>query len=155
MRVLLSTDTVGGVWDYSVTLARGLHDAGFEVLLAVIGEPRDERLAALPAGCRSRGARAGWSGCPTRGGRGTRGEWLRDLARLWRADVVHLNQMAYAARDFPCPVVTCVHSDVVSWHAEAEGRLHGGTSGRSTRRGCARGWPPRTWWSRRRSTRPS
>lgn len=50
MKILLTTDTVGGVWDHTVTLARELDAAGHEVLVAVIGEPRDERLAALPAG---------------------------------------------------------------------------------------------------------
>lgn len=124
MRILLSTDTVGGVWDYSVTLARGLHDAGCEVLLAVIGEPRDERLAALPTGVQvaSRTYRLEWMP-DAAADVDAAGEWLRDLAKLWRADVVHLNQMAYATREFPCPVLTCVHSDVLSWHAEAEGRL--------------------------------
>lgn len=138
MRILLSTDTVGGVWDYSVTLARGLHDAGCEVLLAVVGEPRDERLAALPAGVQvtSRACRLEWMPDAAKDVENA-GEWLRDLARLWRADVVHLNQMAYAARDFPCPVVTCVHSDVVSWHAEAEGRLP-----------CAEEWAQYTAWVR-------
>lgn len=122
MRILLSTDTVGGVWDYSVTLARGLHDTGCEVLLAVVGEPRDERLAALPTGVQvtSRAYRLEWMP-DAADDVDAAGEWLRDLARLWRADVVHLNQMAYAVRDFPCPVLTCVHSDVLSWHAEAEG----------------------------------
>lgn len=123
MRILLSTDTVGGVWDYSVTLARGLHDAGFEVLLAVIGEPRDERLAALPTGVQvtSRAYRLEWMP-DAADDVDAAGEWLRDLAKLWRADVVHLNQMVYAVREFPCPVLTCVHSDVLSWHLEAENR---------------------------------
>ncbi|MFL5537915.1 MAG: group 1 glycosyl transferase, partial [Longimicrobiaceae bacterium] len=50
MKVLLTTDTVGGVWDYAVTLARQLDAAGCEVLIAAIGEPRDERLARIPTG---------------------------------------------------------------------------------------------------------
>ncbi|CAA9516606.1 MAG: Tryptophan synthase beta chain, partial [uncultured Sphingomonadaceae bacterium] len=37
MKILLSTDTLGGVWDHTVTLARELDAAGHEVLVAAIG----------------------------------------------------------------------------------------------------------------------
>ena len=36
-RLLLTTDAVGGVWRYSVDLARGLSERGVEVVLAVLG----------------------------------------------------------------------------------------------------------------------
>src|SRR3954447_23043730 len=39
MRLLLTTDTVGGVWTYAVELARGLAPHGVEVLLATMGAP--------------------------------------------------------------------------------------------------------------------
>lgn len=119
MRIFLSTDTVGGVWDHTVTLARELHDAGHEVLVAVLGEPRDERLAHLPAGVEVtwRAYRLEWM--PDAAEDVERaGEWLRHTADLWEADVVHLNQMAYAAREFAAPVVVAVHSDVLSWFGE-------------------------------------
>src|SRR5690606_1744882 len=50
MRLLLTTDTVGGVWDYSLTLARALEAEGHALLLAVIGTPSDDQLASLPEG---------------------------------------------------------------------------------------------------------
>lgn len=123
MRILLTTDTVGGVWDHCVTLARGLHAAGCEVLLAVVGEPRDERLAALPEGVQvvSRPYRLEWMQDAAADVEAA-GAWLVSLAEVWRADVAHLNQMAYAAHEFPCPVLTVVHSDVLSWFREVEGR---------------------------------
>ena len=122
MRILLTTDTVGGVWDHTVTLARELDAAGHEVLVAVIGEPRDERLAALPAGVQVvwRPYRLEWmqeSAADVQAA----GEWLRGLADVWSADVVHLNQVAYAVQDFPAPVLVAVHSDVLSWWAHVHG----------------------------------
>ena len=36
-RLLLATDAVGGVWTYSIELARGLRDLGVEVLIASMG----------------------------------------------------------------------------------------------------------------------
>jgi glycosyltransferase involved in cell wall biosynthesis len=123
MRILLSTDTVGGVWDHTVTLAGQLDAMGCEVLVAVIGEPRDERLAALPAGVQTtwRTYRLEWMDGAAEDVAAA-GEWLAGLARLWNAEVAHLNQMAYAAAGFPCPVVTAVHSDVLSWFGETLGQ---------------------------------
>ncbi|HEX6747098.1 MAG TPA: glycosyltransferase family 4 protein [Longimicrobium sp.] len=122
MKILLTTDTVGGVWDYTVTLARRLDAMGCEVLIAVIGEPRDERLARIPAGVQvtSRTYRLEWMRDAADHVRAA-ARWLRELAQLWAADVVHLNQLAYAAFGFPCPVVTAVHSDVLSWWAHVHG----------------------------------
>ena len=104
LRVLLSTDTVGGVWDYTLTLARELRARGHDVFLAVVGEPPEERLRPSRRGWRWMPATTGWSGCPARRPTWTpAGEWLAGLARSWGADVVHLNQMAYAVHDFGAP----------------------------------------------------
>jgi glycosyltransferase involved in cell wall biosynthesis len=122
MRILLTTDTVGGVWDYTVTLARQLDAQGCEVLVAAIGEPRDERLARIPAGVQVtwRSYRLEWMQGAADDVAGA-AKWLRELAQLWAADVAHLNQLAYAAFGFPCPVVTAVHSDVLSWWTHIHG----------------------------------
>jgi glycosyltransferase involved in cell wall biosynthesis len=122
MRILLTTDTLGGVWDYTVTLARQLDALGCEVLIAALGEPRDERLARIPAGVQvtSRAYRLEWmDGAAPDVPQAAR--WLRELAQLWAADVVHLNQLAYAAFGFPVPVVTVAHSDVLSWWTHVRG----------------------------------
>lgn len=116
MRILLSTDTLGGVWDHTVTLACELSAAGHDVLVAALGEVRDERLAHLPAGVQvtSRPYKLEWmagAGDDVRAA----ADWLRGLGEVWNADVVHLNQMAYAAFGFSVPVVAAVHSDVLSW----------------------------------------
>ena len=122
MKVLLTTDTVGGVWDHTVTLARELDAAGHEVLVAVIGEPRDERLAALPAGVQVvwRAYRLEWMQDAADDVRAA-GQWLRGIAEKWVPDVVHLNQIAYAVEDFGAPVLVAVHSDVISWWPHVHG----------------------------------
>jgi glycosyltransferase involved in cell wall biosynthesis len=122
MKILLTTDTVGGVWDHTVTLARELDAAGHEVLVAVIGEPRDERLAALPVGVQVvwRQYKLEWMAGAEADVQAA-GEWLQSLCTLWAADVVHLNQIAYAVHEFRAPVLVAVHSDVLSWFAQVEG----------------------------------
>jgi len=144
MRILLTTDTVGGVWDYTVTLARQLDALGCEVLIAALGEPRDERLARIPPGVQvtSRSYRLEWMEGAADDVREA-ARWLRELSQLWAADVVHLDQLAYAgtagdrgqgtgdslhgrspshgSSRFPCPVVTVAHSDVLSWWTHVRG----------------------------------
>src|SRR3954470_22613260 len=122
MKILLTTDTLGGVWDYTVTLARQLDAMGCEVLVAAIGEPRDERLARIPAGVQVtwRTYRLEWMQGAADDVREA-ARWLRELSQLWAADVVHLNQLAYAAFGFPAPVVTVAHSDVLSWWTHVRG----------------------------------
>ncbi|MFL5385644.1 MAG: glycosyltransferase family 4 protein [Longimicrobiaceae bacterium] len=122
MRILLTTDTVGGVWDYTVTLARQLDALGCEVLIAALGEPRDERLAHIPVGVQvtSRTYRLEWMEDAAADVREA-AQWLRELSQLWAADVVHLNQLVYAAFGFPAPVVTVAHSDVLSWWTYVRG----------------------------------
>ena len=123
MKVLLTTDTVGGVWDHTVTLARELDAAGHEVLVAAIGEPRDERLAALPPGVQVvwRPYKLEWMG-DAQADVQAAGAWLSSLCTLCAADVVHLNQVAYAVHPFSAPVLVAVHSDVLSWFTQVEGR---------------------------------
>jgi glycogen synthase len=131
MRIFLTADTEGGVWDYAVTLTRALHAGGHEVLLAVLGEPRDERLARIPAGVEVawRDYRLEWmaeAGADV----AAAGAWLSRISHLWAADVVHLNQMAYAAHGFSAPTLTVVHSDVLSWVRRVENRHAGAEWGR-------------------------
>src|SRR5438093_9712407 len=51
-RVLVTADAVGGVWQYSLDLARGLARLGIETVLAVMGpspsEEQREAAAAIP-----------------------------------------------------------------------------------------------------------
>ena len=123
MKILVTTDTVGGVWEHTVTLVRRLHAAGCEVLVAAVGTLSEARRAALPPGVQvtARAYKLEWMQDATDDVRAA-ARWLRELAQLWNADVAHLNQMAYAAFGFPCPVVTAVHSDVLSWWTHIHGR---------------------------------
>jgi glycosyltransferase involved in cell wall biosynthesis len=126
MRVFLTTDAVGGVWDYTATLASELCDAGHAVLVAVVGEADPARLAQLPPGARvaARAYRLEWmQGAAA--DVAAAGEWLSTLAREWDAEVAHLNQFAYAVHDFGAPTLVVAHSDVLSWFGETLGQAPG------------------------------
>jgi glycosyltransferase involved in cell wall biosynthesis len=122
-RVFISTDAVGGVWDYTVTLSHGLVEAGHEVRLAIVGPVGDDRMAELPAAAEAvRGDfRLEWMPGADEDVTAT-GEWLAAESRQWGADLVHLNQMSYAASTYDAPVLVVVHSDVLSWFSESLGQ---------------------------------
>jgi predicted dehydrogenase/glycosyltransferase involved in cell wall biosynthesis len=127
VRILLSTDTVGGVWDHSVTLAGGLAERGCAVLLAVIGAEESLAGRAIPAGVEvtARPSLLEWMPGAMRELRPA-AEWLGSLGRSWGAEVAHLNQMAYTGIGSPAiPTVVAAHSDVLSWFSEVRAEATG------------------------------
>lgn len=122
MRILITTDVLGGVWPYTSSLVRGLADEGHACLVAILGEPSAAQLASLPAGVEhaARDLRLEWMPDADEDVAAA-GDWLRELAGRWRPDVIHLNQFAYAAEPFDAPTVVVAHSDVRSWFGEVEG----------------------------------
>ncbi|OBQ96566.1 glycosyltransferase family 4 protein [Mesorhizobium sp. AA23] len=125
-RILMTTDSVGGVWRYSLDLARELTNRGDSVVLAGLG-PRPSREQAQEA---QSFATLAWLETPP--------DWmtrnesdldrlpgeLRELATTSAADLVHLNAPAQAAEvDLPCPILTVSHSCVVTWLHAVRGQV--------------------------------
>lgn len=118
-RILMTADTVSGVWTHALELARGLSAAGIEVMLVVIGpEPSPAQraeaigipgLVLIVPGLRLAGQdRSGpWNAADR--------ERLRGLAGAFEADIVHCNGFREAAAGFPAPVVVVAHPCVRSW----------------------------------------
>ena len=126
LRLFMSTDAVGGVWRYSLTLAAELMRAGATVRLGVIGpSPSRDRRAearAVPGlELQQLDAPLDW----VAGGRselGAGGTAIAAAARDWGADLVQLNQPAYGAGHVGMPVVTVAHSCVETWWRGTHGR---------------------------------
>jgi glycogen synthase len=127
LRVLMTADTVGGVWTYAVDLARALDARGVHVVLATMGAAlrpdQHAQLAAMPRITLHESRwRLEWMEQPwddvTKAG-----DWLLALERRWRPDLVHLNQFAFGALPFAAPTLVVAHSCVCSWwravHGEA------------------------------------
>ena len=146
MKVLMTCDAVGGVWQYATDLADALTGQGVEVVLAVLGPaPRHPGLepgssvrlcddfkietnraqpAWMPAQGRHDGVLVLHTDLPL--------DWLASgpeevlaagraiaaVATEHRVDLVHLNSPALAAaQPFPCPVVAVAHGCVGTWCA--------------------------------------
>jgi glycosyltransferase involved in cell wall biosynthesis len=117
--VLMTADTVGGVFTYALTLAEALGREGVRVTLATMGDAlrpaQRAAVAALPdVDLRESTYALEWMDDPWEDVRRA-GAWLLDLEREVRPDVVHLNGYAHAAEGFSAPVVVAAHSCVLSW----------------------------------------
>jgi glycosyltransferase involved in cell wall biosynthesis len=119
MRLLITTDTVGGVWQYATCLITNLRARGCEIVLATMGAPltaaQRRTLAAIPGLVVEESAyRLEWMP-DAEADVAASGEWLLSLAERHAVDLVHLNGFMHAALPFRRPILVVAHSDVVSW----------------------------------------
>jgi glycosyltransferase involved in cell wall biosynthesis len=125
--LLLTADTVGGVWTYAVELSRALSKAGVRVCLATMGGPlkghQRQQLEGI-AGLTLHESEFAleWMRDPWHDVERA-GQWLLEIEKLCEPDVVHLNQFAFGALPFRAPRLVAAHSCVLSWwravHGEA------------------------------------
>jgi glycosyltransferase involved in cell wall biosynthesis len=128
MRVVMTADTVGGVWHYATTLASTLAEMhGVQVLLAITGPaPSREQQAAIQHGRRRHGggveleildAPLEWEGASDSAYAALRDKLLT-LALQWRGQLLHANEHHLGQLGASgLPVVVVSHSDLCSWRA--------------------------------------
>ena len=119
LKTLMTTDAIGGVWQYSVDLVSALVARGSEVLLATMGprpsEAQKQQLLRLPRVSVAESDFAlEWMQAPwvdVDAG----GKWLLDLASDFRPHIIHLNCYSHATLAWHKPVIVTAHSCVYSW----------------------------------------
>ncbi len=141
-RVLLTADTVGGVWTYAVELARGLAAQRWQVHLATMGAPlsRIQRteVAATPGLQVHEGRwKLEWMQDPW-SDLESAARWLLALEQELRPRIVHLNQFFFGALPFQAPTLVVAHSCVLSWWRAVHG-THAPPEWDGYRDGVARG----------------
>lgn len=118
LRILMTLDSVGGVWRYGIDLAQALHALGHEIVLAGLGPPPSvaQRQEAEAIGTLTWGtAPLDWMARSESELRDV-GPWLQALAARYRVDLMHLNLPSQAlgtAGSVPRVVVT--HSCLATW----------------------------------------
>lgn len=115
----MTADAVGGVWNYSLELARALKPHGVEILLATMGaRPRDEQRSEARAIDNVRLVESDfaleWMPNPWHDVERA-GEWLLQLESEWAPDSVHLGGLSHGAWRFRAPKIVVAHSDVLGW----------------------------------------
>lgn len=124
-RILLTTDTVGGIWTYSVSLCRQYLEMNVSVILATMGK----RLSASQWKqvlqlsnvfvCESE-FKLEWMDDPW-DDVDKAGEWLMHLEDVYEPEVIHLNSYSFAVLPFRAPVLLVCHSCVLSWWQSVKG----------------------------------
>ncbi|HLV02625.1 MAG TPA: glycosyltransferase family 4 protein [Acidobacteriota bacterium] len=124
-RVLMTTDTVGGIWNFALQLATTLGDQGIQFALATMGAPltADQRRALVrldnvelfESRFKLEWMDSPWNDVQRCGG------WLLELEDFFRPDVVHLNSYSYGALPWRVPTLVVGHSCVFSWFAAVKG----------------------------------
>lgn len=125
-RILMTTDTVGGVWSYSIDLARHLCRQGSNVLLAAMGRratdsQRNEAGAIHGLEFVDSQFPLEWMPGVTDEALAEASEWLLCLSRQFGPEVVHLNDYVHAGAGWDVPTVVVGHSCVFSWWLAVHG----------------------------------
>ena len=124
-RILMTADTVGGVWTYALELTRALQPYGVEVLLAVMGPPltsaqRDDARSISNLNLFKSNYKLEWMpDCWSDVKRA--GRWLLHLEDRLQPDLIHLNGYAHANLPWQSPTLVVGHSCVFSWWQAVKG----------------------------------
>jgi glycogen synthase len=124
-RVLMTADTIGGVWTYAIELTRALEKFNIEVVMATMGSPlndrqKDDVRATSNLTVYESSYKLEWMQDPWEDVR-CAGEWLLQLEQDVNPDVVHLNNYAHAHLPWRSPKLVVGHSCVMSWWCAVRG----------------------------------
>jgi glycogen synthase len=119
LHILMTTDAVGGVWQYSIDLSASLAARGAQVTLATLGPPpssSQKQQAAQVSRLKLIESDFALEWMPNRWQEvDASAHWLLQLASELRPDVIHLNGYSNAALGWGRPVLVTAHSCVYSW----------------------------------------
>jgi glycogen(starch) synthase len=119
MHILVTADTLGGVWTYTRELVTGLVRQGIRVTLVSFGDvlPGEQTRwieALRGVDYRPTAFKLEWMQ-DSEGDMEASSEYLRAVVRETQPDLLHLNQFYYGALECGVPRLVVAHSDVVSW----------------------------------------
>src|SRR4051812_3280173 len=127
LRVLMTTDTVGGVWSYSVELCKALLPFGVHFYLVTTGAPMQaaqrkdveslENVTVYETDFLLEWMENPWESIDASG------SWLLQLEEELQPDLIHINGYVYGSLAWKAPVIVAAHSDVYSWFLAVKGTL--------------------------------
>jgi glycogen synthase len=119
MHILVTADTLGGVWTYTRELVTGLVRRGERVTLVSFGNIPTPAQTRWMEGLenleyRPTAFKLEWM-LDAETDMAASAQYLEALIEETRPDLLHLSQFYYGSLDSPLPRVVVAHSDVVSW----------------------------------------
>lgn len=124
-KLLMTADTVGGVWTYALELAQGLQPYGIQVHLATMGRlpsaSQQEQAAKIPnLQLHQSSYQLEWMDNPWEEVDAA-GEWLQRLEEQLAPALIHLNNYCHGQLNWNAPVLMAGHSCVLSWWQAVKG----------------------------------
>ncbi len=121
----MTADPIGGVWTYALELARALEPHGIHIALASMGgrltsEQRRQVIGRKNVRLFESSYRLEWMDDPW-DDVDRAGDWLLQIAKRVRPDLIHLNGYSHAVLPWDMPVVVVAHSCVLSWWRAVKG----------------------------------
>jgi glycogen synthase len=119
LHVLMTADTVGGVWTYALQLARAMTPYNVRYTLVTMGkktsfEQKAEVHAIKNITLLESDFKLEWMDDPWKDVDKS-GEWLLKLEEYLKPDLIHLNGYSHAALKFKTPKIVVGHSCIYSW----------------------------------------
>ena len=122
LKILMTTDTVGDVWSYSVELCKALQPYNVHFFLVTMGAPMQlaqkmdienlENVTIYETDFLLESMESPWQSIDASK------VWLLKMADKIQPDLIHLNSFVYGALRFKAPVIMVTQSDVFSrWKA--------------------------------------
>jgi glycosyltransferase involved in cell wall biosynthesis len=141
LRILMTVDAAGGVWEYALQLAEALAPYGAQFILASMGPPPDlsqrARVRALGnATLWESSYKLEWMDQPW-DDVDAAGRWLRDIESRTCPSIIHLNGYCHAVLPWSAPCLVVAHSCVYSWFAAVRRQPPGPEWEEYRRRVCA------------------
>lgn len=123
--ILMTADTVGGVWTYALELCRSLEEFDIQVHLATMGKQLSssqwEATESIPnLEIQESEFALEWMDNPWQEV-DKAGQWLIELEQEIQPDLVHLNNYAHGNLPWNAPVLMVGHSCVLSWWQAVKG----------------------------------
>jgi glycosyltransferase involved in cell wall biosynthesis len=124
-RTLLTGDTAGGVWTFTLELAEGLLRRGIDVCLATFGPRVSDSQRQAAAAIRDlkwlhHTSKLEWMEEPWQDVESA-GVWFTNVARKYNPDLIHLNTLCHGGLFQKVPVVSTIHSCVDAWWLAVKG----------------------------------
>lgn len=126
-KILMTTDTLGGVWTYTLELVKALENYNVQVVLATMGRTLSNHqkqqafqlnnLQVEESSFKMEWMKQPWEDV------NRAGKWLLELEKKHSPDLVHLNHYAHAVLSFSVPVLVVAHSDIYSWWNHVKGSM--------------------------------
>lgn len=121
MHILITADTLGGVWTYTRELVKGMAASGVKVTLVSFGDiPSNEQTRWMESirglDYRPTAFKLEWmQNCEE--DMESSSTYLREIVDEVKPDLLHFSQYYYGALECDVPRVVVAHSDVLSWWA--------------------------------------